>query len=230
MIALALDTSGPHASVALLRHGEDGDAVLGTEDVGEGMRRGVDLFPAMERLLRRASVPPRSVELVAVGTGPGSYTGLRVGITAARAFAYAAGARLLGIPSCDAWAAAAAAGIAPGAAGRLAVVLDARVRAVYLAAYEARAGAWVRVEGPTLLPPADAAARIPADARIVGDGVEPYADAFAPRAADARPDHADAVQVARIALLRDACGERDALESVVPLYLKSAEPETRRHG
>ena len=227
MIALALDTSGPCASVALLRHGDDGDSVLGTETVGEGMRRGVDLFPAMERLLRRAAVPARSVELVAVGTGPGSYTGLRVGITAARAFAYASGARLLGIPSCDAWAAAAEVGTA---GTPLAVVLDAKVKAVYLALYEPRGGAWARTDGPLLLAPADAAARVPSGARIVGDGVAAYAEAFAPRAADLRPDHADAVEVARIALTRDLRGERDALETVVPLYLKSAEPEARTHG
>ena len=91
-ITLALDTSGPVGSVAVLRHSDAGHgapshAVLSRETIGEGMRHGVDLFPAMERALKGASLSPRDVGLVAVGTGPGSYTGLRVGITAARAFA-----------------------------------------------------------------------------------------------------------------------------------------------
>jgi tRNA threonylcarbamoyladenosine biosynthesis protein TsaB len=185
----------------------------------------VDLFPALERLLRGAAVLPRDVGLVAVGTGPGSYTGLRVGITAARAFAYAAGAQLLGVPSCDAWAAA-----TPLDARPLAVVLDARIKAVYLAVYEAAGGSWTRRAGPELLGPAVAAARIPADAVVVGDGIAPYADAFAGRSAAAAPSRAEASHVGRLALGRLARGERDAIDAVVPLYLRKTEAELKREG
>jgi tRNA threonylcarbamoyladenosine biosynthesis protein TsaB len=225
MITLALDTSGGEASVALLRDAPGGRELLGTEILATGMRHGVDLFPALERLLRGAAVLPRDVGLVAVGTGPGSYTGLRVGITAARAFAYAAGAQLLGVPSCDAWAAA-----TPLDARPLAVVLDARIRAVYLAVYEAVSGSWTRREGPELLDPAIAASRIPADAVVVGDGVAPYADAFAGRSASAAPSRAEASHVARLALGRLARGERDAIDDVVPLYLRKTEAELKREG
>lgn len=225
MIALALDTSGDEASVALVREGAGACEVLGTELIGAGMRHGVELFPALDRLLRRASVRPRDVGLVAVGTGPGSYTGLRVGVTAARAFAYAAGAELLGVPSCDAWAAA-----APLDARPLAVVLDARIRAVYLATYEAVGGAWTRRSGPELLAPAAAAARITEGTIVVGDGIAPYAEAFAGRAAAATPRRADAAQVAGIALARRARGERDAIDAVVPLYLRKTEAELKLEG
>jgi tRNA threonylcarbamoyladenosine biosynthesis protein TsaB len=228
MIALALDTSGPVGSVAVLRRSEGGDEVLARETVGEGMRHGVDLFPAMERVLRGAAVAPRHVDLVAVGTGPGSYTGLRVGITAARAFAYAAGAKLLGIPSVDAWAAA-----TPPGDHFLAVVLDAHVKAVYLAVYRNDGRAWVRHEGPELLPPEAAAARIPARAHVIGDGIAPYAAAFAGVAAETAPEHADAVDVARLAMIRDGRGERDPIEQIVPLYLRKTDAEIRheaRHG
>ncbi len=231
MIALAFDTSGPVGSVAVLRTADgDGGApatLLSSEVVSDGMRHGVDLFPAMERVLRRASVAPCDVGLVAVGTGPGSYTGLRVGVTAARAFAYACGARLLGVPSCDAWAHAAAAGAAP-----IAVVLDAKVRAVYIAMYrrDTATGALVRTFGPELLPPEEAAALVPADAHIVGDGVEPYAAAFGGRTATAPSDgttaRADAVLVGRLAVARARRGERDAIEDVVPLYLREFRPTT----
>jgi tRNA threonylcarbamoyladenosine biosynthesis protein TsaB len=225
VIALALDTSGDEASVALVREGAGVCEVLGTEVIGAGMRHGVELFPALDRLLRRASVSPRDVGLVAVGTGPGSYTGLRVGVTAARAFAYAAGAELLGVPSCDAWAAA-----APLDARPLAVVLDARIRAVYLATYEAAGGTWTRRSGPELLAPAAAAARIAEGTIVVGDGVAPYAEAFAGRVAAATPRRADATQVAGIALARRARGERDAIDAVVPLYLRKTEAELKLEG
>jgi len=225
MIALAMDTSGDVATVALVRHEKDRRDVLGAEVLATGMRHGVDLFPALERLLRGAAVSPRDVGVVAVGTGPGSYTGLRVGITAARAFAYASGAELYGVPSCDAWAAA-----TPIDARPLAVVLDARIKAVYLATYEAVAGVWTRRDGPELLEPAVAAARAPADALLVGDGVAPYADAFGGRAAAAAPTRAEASHVARIALARLARGEHDPIETVVPLYLRRTEAEIKLEG
>ena len=225
MIAMALDTSGGEASVALVRDEPGVREVLGAEVLGSGMRHGVDLFPALKRLLERAAVAPRDVRLVAVGTGPGSYTGLRVGITAARAFAYAAGADLYGVPSCDAWAAATPLDTRP-----LAVVLDARIKAVYLATYEAVGGAWSRRGGPELLEPDAAASLIAANAVLVGDGVAPYAAAFSGRLASAAPVRADASDVARIALSRLARGERDAIESVVPLYLRRTEAELKREG
>ena len=225
MIAMALDTSGGEASVALVRDEAGVRELLGSAVLPTGMRHGVDLFPALQRLLEEASVAPRDVRLVAVGTGPGSYTGLRVGITAARAFAYAAGAQLLGIPSCDAWAAA-----TPIDVRSLAVVLDARIKAVYLAVYEASNGTWIRRDGPELMEPGAAAARIPQGAVLVGDGVGPYAAAFAGQSSCATPTRADASQVADLALGRLARGERDAMESVVPLYLRKTEAELKREG
>lgn len=231
MIALALDTSGPVGSVAVLRRDDGHDEILARETVGEGMRHGVDLFPAMERALRGAAVSPRHVDLVAVGTGPGSYTGLRVGITAARAFAYAAGAKLLGIPSVDAWAAATPPALHDDRF--LVVLLDAHVKAVYFAVYRNDGRAWVRHDGPELMSPDEAAKRIPPRARVIGDGVVPYATAFCGLDAETLPGHADAVDVARLAIARDGLGERDAIEKVVPLYLRKTEAELKheaRHG
>lgn len=233
MIALAFDTSGSVGSVAVLRDDGSGSspAVLAEETIGAGMRRGVDLFPAMERALLRAQVRPRDVDVVAVGTGPGSYTGLRVGVTAARAFAYACGARLLGVPSCDAWADGTS-NPAAGAEDRLAVVLDSQAGPVYFALFTrpAPGAAWSRTEGPEILAAADAAARIPAGTRIVGDGAAAHPGVFATQAAAGDPDHADAVHIARRAVARALRGERDAIESVVPLYLRTPTYREQNHG
>ncbi len=229
MIALALDTSGPVGSVAVLGGADDAPQVLATRTIGDGMRHGVDLFPAIEEALRDAGVAAREIELVAVGIGPGSYTGLRVGVTAARAIAYAAGAELLGVPSCDALAAAAGDDAAGGAT--LAVVVDARVRAVYVALYRACTGPdgprWERADGPELLPPGEAAARIPAGALVVGDGPGAHADAFAHLRRAERPQNAGAADIARLALARRARGEREAIDAVEPLYLRRTEAERR---
>jgi tRNA threonylcarbamoyladenosine biosynthesis protein TsaB len=231
MFALALDTSGTSGSVALVREDDNGlRELLGHEIVDRGMRRGVDLFPAVRRVLGAAGIAPRDVPLVAVGTGPGSYTGLRVGITAARACAYAAGCRLLGVRSCDAWAAA-----VPVVDRPHAVVLDAKVKAVYLAQYERRTSAdhslWVPTGEPVLLDAPEAAAQIAPDALVVGDARAAYAPHFdpfddAPGPAPG-PARADARRIAELALERHRRGEQDSIEDVLPLYLERRAPGAR---
>ncbi len=219
MIALALDTSGSAGSVAVLRD----DEVLARISIEAGMRHGVELFPSIERGLRDAGVAARDVDLVAVGVGPGSYTGLRVGVTAARALAFATGADLLGVTSCDALAAAVPAGDAP-----VGVVVDARVRAVYVATYawDDERG-WQCQDGPEILPPGSAAERLPDDAVLVGDGAAAHHEAFARfGSAEAAPS-VDAVHVARLALRRHALGEREELDRVVPLYLRKSTAEMK---
>ncbi len=225
MITLALDTSGTVGSVAVARSDDDGAAeVVASVTIERGMRHGVELFPALERALEQAGVGARELDLVAVGIGPGSYTGLRVGITAARALAYACGAELLGVPTCDALADSLTPGDRP-----LAVVIDARVRAVYLAIYEPvqAEGRWERRDGPTLLPPVGAADRVPAGALVVGDGPDAHDDAFRRFSRATAPHASPAAHVARLALLRHRDGERGRIDDVVPLYLRRSSAELR---
>jgi len=250
MIALALDTSGPVGSVAVLVDDEgaasansggvgNGLRVLARRTIGHGMRHGVELFPAIEAALAEASRAAREIDVVAVGTGPGSYTGLRVGVTAARALAYAAGAELIGVPSCDAlaestpiWAEAqsTASSSAPTSHARnaiLAVVVDARVRAVYVALYRAVEGVWTRDADPEILPPAEAAIRIPAGAFVIGDGPDAHADAFAAFRRVDESNDVGAPSVARLALALRARGERQKIDAVTPLYLRKTEAERK---
>lgn len=222
MIALALDTSGPVGSVAVVGDDLPGTRVLAARTIGEGMRRGVELFPAIEAALRDAGVSARDIDVVAVGTGPGSYTGLRVGVTAARALAYATGAELIGVPSCDALAEA-----APRTDGTLAVVVDARVRAVYVAVYNAAGTRWERAGGPEILPPDEAAGRIPADALVVGDALDAHAAHFERFRRAPEPRNPGAPEIARLALAARARGEKQTIDQVVPLYLRKTEAERK---
>jgi len=237
MIAVALDTSGPIGSVAVVGDVDTGAVqVLAKRTIGHGMRHGVELFPAIEAALAEAGRSAREIDVVAVGTGPGSYTGLRVGVTAARALAYAAGAELIGVPSCDALAEATPFGsdtrrgadaADEGADEILAVVVDARVRAVYIALYRAAAGGWERVAAPEILPPAEAAGRIPAGALVIGDGPDAHAESFAAfRRAD-EPRNVGAPSIARLALALRARGERQKIDAVKPLYLRQTEAERK---
>lgn len=97
MALLALDTSTDWASVALY----DGLAVLAEETWRAQRRHGDELFPAIERLLASARVSLAAVDRVAVATGPGSFTGLRVAIAAAQGIARGAGASLVGVSTLD---------------------------------------------------------------------------------------------------------------------------------
>ena len=132
---LALDTATGTASVALF----DGESVLG-EVTWRGERRaGDELFPQLERLLALAGVSLGQVDRVAVATGPGSFTGIRVGIAAARGLARASGAAVAGVSTLDVLAYPhASSGV------RVCPLLPAGRDEWYAAFYEERGGAWER--------------------------------------------------------------------------------------
>lgn len=94
MITLGIETSGQHGSVALRRSG-----TLLEERIlsREGQRHARTLVPELRRLLGRHSLAPHQVETLAVSIGPGSFTGLRVGVVCAKTWAYATGARLVAV-------------------------------------------------------------------------------------------------------------------------------------
>ena len=97
MRQLALETSGVTGSVAILIDGE----LISEISLPAGQRSGRSLAPAIDELLRRAGWEPRDVALVSVTIGPGSFTGLRIGVTTAKAFAFAVGAEVLGVDTLD---------------------------------------------------------------------------------------------------------------------------------
>src|SRR6516225_1540671 len=90
---LIVETSGRVGQVALAL----GDRLLRERRLDETRRHARDLAPAVAELLNAESWTPRDVHGVVVGHGPGSYTGLRVGIMAAKVFAYATGAALIAV-------------------------------------------------------------------------------------------------------------------------------------
>jgi tRNA threonylcarbamoyl adenosine modification protein YeaZ len=149
-VLLAIDTSAG-SSVALVR-----DGVVLAERSEPGTRRHAEAIGTLLRgVLDAAGARPRDVAGVVAGMGPGPFTGLRVGIAAARAFALGAGAPVHPVVSHDA--------IARGAAARVLVVTDARRREVAWSLYDPGV---VRLEGPELAERGDALAAI--EARFPG--------------------------------------------------------------
>jgi len=94
---LALDTSDRGGTVAAL-DATDGSTTLVQSRLLDAQRRtAVTLLPAIEELLHQCGWQPQNVELVCTTTGPGSFTGLRIAVTAAKTFAYAVGAQLASV-------------------------------------------------------------------------------------------------------------------------------------
>ncbi len=116
MKLLAIETVDRTGSVALL---ED-DRVLSEAQLDVARRSAQTLAPAMGELLARVGWSPQQIELVAVASGPGSFTGLRIGVTTAKTFAYAIGCQVVGVPTL-----AAIASRVPAEVARCSVVLNA---------------------------------------------------------------------------------------------------------
>jgi tRNA threonylcarbamoyladenosine biosynthesis protein TsaB len=214
---VGIETSGAEGSVALLRGGD-----LAAEEVlGEGTTHGVALHPALERLLKAAGLAAADLGLVVAGTGPGSFTGMRVGVGAARSLAFAAGCPVAGVPSFEALAAA-----APADAPAVAAVRDARRGEVYFALYGRAGPDGLRpaLVAPCRMEAQAAAASIPRDCLVLGEfRAEIAALAKAPgvRAGGPERSRVPASLVARLgraAVLRH--GPPDPA-TVLPLYLQA---------
>ncbi|ADU50392.1 peptidase M22 glycoprotease [Thermaerobacter marianensis DSM 12885] len=187
---LGIDTSGPRCGVALLKDGEPAGA---EELAAPGTNRA--LMPAVDRLCRRAGIGPRQLDGIAVALGPGSFTGLRIGLAAAKGLALGLGRPLAGVGTLDAvvFAAAGPAGdAATGTAGGGAegggagpwqgwlVARPARRGEFYAAAYD---GPGRRLWGPDLV----AAAALAEAVRRPGGPVRPPAGEGAGRSAEGAP-------------------------------------------
>jgi tRNA threonylcarbamoyladenosine biosynthesis protein TsaB len=201
MVILAFDTATDVATVALVREGE----VL-----GERRSRAARILLDVEELLAEAGLGPDDVEGIAVGTGPGGYTGLRMGLVTARTLAFSLGVGVAGVSTLDALAAG-----TPGAVP----VLDARRGEVFTG---------VNGSGPAVLAPDE----LPVEAgrAYVGDGAVRYREAIEAHGGVVPPDESDAhVPWARHhAALAGAFGPAEEAE---PLYLRVPDAErARREG
>ena len=130
--ALALETSSDIGSAALGVSGKILDCVT----LSGARRHAVEFLPAIADLCSRHDVTPQALRTLFVSRGPGSFTGLRIGVTVARMLGFATGARIVAVPTLDVIAQNAM--DAPDPPARLAVLLDAKRRHVYAALFAAR--------------------------------------------------------------------------------------------
>jgi len=101
LIVLAIDTSTARAALAIGRPGSEPRVAPIEPDSTPARRHGQDLIPAIQALLVAEGLRAADLGAIAVGLGPGSYTGLRIGLTAAKTLAYAIGKPLLALDSLE---------------------------------------------------------------------------------------------------------------------------------
>ncbi|MDB1087419.1 tRNA (adenosine(37)-N6)-threonylcarbamoyltransferase complex dimerization subunit type 1 TsaB [Streptomyces sp. ACA25] len=191
MLLLALDTATPAVTVAL----HDGTRVLAVFDQVDARRHGELLLPGVDRVLAEAGHTPADLTAVAVGTGPGPYTGLRVGLATAEAFGAALDIPVHGVCTLDAIARA------TGRTEPFVVATDARRKEVYWARYE---DCRTRAGDPAVDRPDEIAARV-AGVPAVGAGARLYAETFDGLLPDA-PEHVQAASLASLAVEQLAAG------------------------
>ena len=164
MTILALEFSSPQRSVAVLR--TDG-AAISAEAVETG-GHGANAFGMIEQVLAEAKIEREQIDALAVGLGPGSYTGIRAAISLAQGWQLARGVKLLGVSSADCLAAQAR---TEKILGRVNVVIDAQRNEFYLATYEIAADGWREIAPLKILLLAEVQSRTGADGMLIGPEV-----------------------------------------------------------
>jgi tRNA threonylcarbamoyladenosine biosynthesis protein TsaB len=238
MRLVALATSGPHPAVGLWT----GEGPVETVALGARAERGRGVTTALADLLERRGLAPSDLTGVAVDVGPGSFTGVRVGVATAKSLAIALGIPVVGVSSLEALALAAGPCDTPVLALR-----DARAGEAYFALWRpptteagshpiAATPAPVRIARPAR--GTVAAIRLALEERgipkamAVGEDAERLAVTLGlgPVLAGVRTPDAGPEEVLRLAVRRFASGTTDDAEALAPAYLQPSTPERRLAG
>ena len=222
--ALALETSGRTGSIAVV---EDG-AVVAEEQFAHGLQHAASIVPIIDRLCRARAWRPLHVEEVYVSAGPGSFTGLRVGITVAKTLAFATGCRIVAVPTADVLAQN-----APPGCQNLVIVLDAKRDQIFTASFMNDGSGTPILREPAHLDHLSAVlARTPRPVHLLGEGI-PFHRQFIP--ADDQsivltpPEawQARAAAVAEVGYAMARRGEWADPYRLTPIYVRRPEAEEK---
>lgn len=202
---LAFDTATPAVTVAL----HDGERVVAESTFVDAMRHGELLAPGISSAMSAAGVVRQDLTAIAVGVGPGPFTGLRVGLVTARTLAAVLEIPVYGVCTLDVLAVDAVDALA--VSEDFGVATDARRKEVYWASYDERGN---RLDGPAVAKPDDVASERP----VVGRGALLYPDAF--------PQYLPPENPSAAVLACAVTEERVTLLDPEPLYLRRPDVAT----
>lgn len=220
MRILGLETAGRAVSVALT----DGGEILAEARVASSQQHCRQLIPLVDWCLSRTGLDLPGVDGIAVSIGPGSFTGLRIGVATAKFLAMTSGKNLVGIPAFHALVEN-----VTGFNGVVCPVLPSRPGEVYAGFFRYRNGRWEELEPLLALPPGELLQRFPSgpdQVLILGEGAPLVQTAAGP---DPGPGvifagpvngRLEAGQVARLGAARLASGDPDDLWRLEPIYYR----------
>jgi tRNA threonylcarbamoyladenosine biosynthesis protein TsaB len=217
---LAIDTALDACSVCIAS--DSTDDLLAHESMVLGRGHAEALLPMIERVVARAEGGFEALDRVAVTVGPGSYTGLRVGLSAARAVGLATGIPVVGVTTLSALLAPL---LAQNGEGLIVAAIDARHGSVYLQAMSMTDGI---VVPPSHLPVTEAAAMLDGVVTLVGSGAPLVAQAAKARGLDVAVAGTGAAEIAWVASLGMLADPAQALAR--PLYLRGPDAQPQDHA
>lgn len=221
---LAVETSGRIGSIAIVDDGK----VLAEDTFSHGLQHAAQIICRIDALLKAQQWQPRDLQELYLSIGPGSFTGLRIGVTLIKTLSFVTGARIAAVPTLDVLARN-----APTEAQNVIVVLDAKREQIFTARYsrEEATGPWVISEPPHLDRLDAMLSRSPRPVHLIGEGI-PYHRQFIGEdpqviVTDSAVWRARASVVAELgtALLRD--GMATDPQKLVPLYIRKPEAQEK---
>lgn len=239
LTVLALDTSTASLTAAAVR----GGVVLGSVQSLSERNHSVQVVPVVQKLLKNCGLSGEDLDIIAVGQGPGSYTGVRIAVSVGKTLAWAWNKPLVGVSSLETLALGAwenQDGASGGGTVWVVPVMDARRGQVYTARWAADAsGRWERLDADGIRLAAEWMEKLRAEAAaggateiwIVGDP-EKHADVWQYGAGESGavrliPHLMEAGAAAKLAVQRYRRGEQDPVHAFVPNYTQLAEAEVK---
>lgn len=232
MYILALETTGPVGSAAVI----DGQGSVSMRVSAEEMNHLKDLMPMAKRLMEELHICPRDLSAVAASVGPGSFTGIRIGVASARALAQALDIPAIAVPTLDSFK------LMCGGRSLIVPIFNARRGQVYGGIFDTEGGDILK-SGPYMLEDvlattAEYLKRHPEnDVTFYGDGVDAYAeklDNFSETmhtcrvfAADKLKRYQNAAMTARVALEKFRLRDTVAADELLPDYMRVTEAEQK---
>ena len=219
---LGLDTGSSIASIALVVDGR-----IAGEIARPTTSHGAALPGAVSELLDKSGLRPTDLAAIAVGVGPGSFTGLRIGLSYAKGLAFASGAKMVGVPSLDAIAIAVLDSPAAKPGLQVCAIVDARKGEAYVSLYEIVPDGLKKVSQDVVMPLERVTSHLSQDAILAGDYLANDAAALVGKkglgvtvlgnsALDSRGRCIAAIGAARI-----VGGNSDPIDTLEPLYVRS---------
>ena len=227
MLILAIESTAAAASCALCRDGE----ILAHSFQRSGLTHSRTLLPMIEDMLRNTETPRESIDAVAVAHGPGSFTGVRIGVSTAKGLCWGLGKPAVGVSTLEAMAWL---GLCAAENAVICPAMDARRSQLYNAFFELREGRPVRLTEDRAIAASDMASQAAALGRpfwVLGDGADIAADAL-------RSAGVSTFAAPETLRWQNACGVALAAqnkppvgaEELLPVYLRLSQAERERQA